>query len=201
MVTKSTSRTSTGDTTVPTLYLTVGLPAVGKTHRAKQIAASVGALRLTKDEWMLPLFGNLEDDNHRAVVEGRLIWLAVRALQLGTNVVLDFGLWSRVERSALRHLAQDVGANVELVYIELDKGVQQRQRDQRQVNSPHTTIPMSDELLLTYRSKFEVPTEDELAGTADDPPPAGFPTWKAWIADWWPSSMDEGQRRAAQGCG
>jgi len=188
--TERTSSASRGNTAAPTLYLTVGLPAVGKTHRAKQIEAEVGALRLTKDEWMLPLFGNLEDDNQRSVVEGRLVWLAVRALQLGTHVVLDFGLWSRVERSALRHLAREVGANVELIYIELDQKAQKRHRNHRQVNSPHTTIPMSDDLLATYQSKFEAPTDDELIGAADDPPPTGFPTWRVWIADWWPSSMD-----------
>lgn len=106
MGTERVSSTSTSDTPVPTLYVMVGLPAVGKTHRAKQIEASVGALRLTKDEWMLPLFGNLEDENQRDVLEGRLVWLALRALRLGTSVVLDFGVWSRVERSALRHLAR-----------------------------------------------------------------------------------------------
>ena len=106
------------------------------------------------------------------------------------SIVLDFGVWSRVERSALRHLAKEVGAKVELVYIEVDKEAQRRQRDHREVNSPHTTIPLSDELLATYRAKFEVPAEDELTGIADDPPPAGFATWRAWAADRWPSSMD-----------
>lgn len=33
----------------------------------------------------------------RDVLEGRLIWLALEVLRLGTNVVLDFGLWSRDE--------------------------------------------------------------------------------------------------------
>ncbi|HZT96822.1 MAG TPA: ATP-binding protein [Chloroflexota bacterium] len=182
-----TLRTEAG---VPTLYVMVGLPAVGKTHRAMQLEESVPALRLTKDEWMLPLFGNLEDENQRDVVEGRLVWLALRALRLGISVVLDFGVWSRVERSALRRLGREAGAKVELVYVNVDQEAQRRQRDHREVKSPHLTIPMSDELLATYRSKFEAPTEDELCGTADDPPPPGFATWRAWAADRWPSSMD-----------
>jgi predicted kinase len=191
MGTEPVSETPRTDSGVPTLYAMVGLPAVGKTYRAKQIERSVGALRLTKDEWMLPLFGNLEDEGRRDVVEGRLLWLALRALRLGTSVVLDFGVWGRVERSALRQLAREVGVKFELVYLELDSEVQRRQRDHRELNSPHTTIPMSDELLATYQSKFEVPTEDELSGTADDPPPAGFARWRAWVAHRWPSSMQE----------
>ena len=179
------------DTPVPTLYVMVGLPAVGKTHRAKQIEASVGALRLTKDEWMLPLFGNLTNENQSGLVEGRLVWLALRALRLGANVVLDFGVWSRVERSALRHLAKGAGAKCELVYLDVDGEAQRHQRDQREVQSPQTTVPINDELLAIYRSKFEVPAEDELTGLAEDPPPAGFATWTAWASDRWPSSMDE----------
>jgi hypothetical protein len=52
---------------------------------------------------------------------------------------------------------------------------------------------MSDELLATYRTKFEVPAEDELTGAAHDPPPEGFATWRAWAAERWPSAVDQSQ--------
>jgi hypothetical protein len=51
----------------------------------------------------------------RDVLEGRFVWLAVRAPSPGVNVVLDFDVWSRAERSALRYLASSVGATCELV--------------------------------------------------------------------------------------
>jgi hypothetical protein len=41
-------------------------------------------------------------------LEGRLISVALQALRLGTSVVLDYGLWGRDERSALRWLARSV---------------------------------------------------------------------------------------------
>jgi predicted kinase len=41
-----------------TLLLTVGLPGAGKTTRARQLATEFNALRLTPDEWMIPLFGD-----------------------------------------------------------------------------------------------------------------------------------------------
>ena len=88
----------------------VGLPGAGKTTRAKELAATHQALRLTPDHWMIPLFGDNMADGKRFVLEGRLISVALQALRLGTSVVLDYGLWARDERSALRWLAKATGA-------------------------------------------------------------------------------------------
>jgi Predicted kinase len=91
------------------MFLMVGLPGAGKTTRAKELAAANRALRLTPDHWMIPLFGDSMADGKRFVLEGRLISVALQALRLGTSVVLDYGLWGRDERSALRWLARSPG--------------------------------------------------------------------------------------------
>ena len=39
----------------PRLFVLVGLPATGKTARAREIAMASAALRLTPDEWMTPI--------------------------------------------------------------------------------------------------------------------------------------------------
>jgi predicted kinase len=39
----------------PTLFVMVGLPAAGKTRRARELASTWTALRLTPDEWMIRL--------------------------------------------------------------------------------------------------------------------------------------------------
>jgi predicted kinase len=70
------------------LYLIVGLPGAGKTTKARQLEVEASALRFTPDEWMKTLFGR-NDQATRDVLEGRLIWIALRALQLHTNVILD----------------------------------------------------------------------------------------------------------------
>ena len=41
------------------LFLVVGLPAAGKTTRAREIERDHRALRLSPDEWMIPLFGEV----------------------------------------------------------------------------------------------------------------------------------------------
>lgn len=91
----------------PKLFLTVGLPGTGKTRAARRIEIEHEALRLTKDEWMKALYGDENPSSASDVIEGRLIHIGLRTLELSGNVVIDFGLWGRDERSALRQAAAD----------------------------------------------------------------------------------------------
>src|SRR5690349_22750951 len=102
-----------------TLFLPVGLPCTGKTTAARRIEIEQAALRLTKDEWVKALYGHENPPSAGDVIEGRLIQIGLRALELGNNVVIDFGLWSRDERSALRQAAADRGAAVQMLYLEV----------------------------------------------------------------------------------
>ena len=171
----------------PTLFLMVGLPGTGKTAAARVIEAEHDAVRLTKDEWMKALFGAENPSSASDVIEGRLIRIGLRCLELGTSVVLDFGLWGRDERSALRQAAADVGAAVELRYFELAPDEQRRRVDRRLAETPHETWPMSDEQLAAYAATFEIPTAGELDGSEPiDQPPAGFASWDEWREYRWP---------------
>ena len=127
-----------------TLFLMVGLPGAGKTTRAKELAAAHRALRLTPDEWMIPLFDGTQPDGKRDVLEGLLITVALQALRAGTNIVLDFGLWSRDERSALRWLARSAGASCQVVYLPVAEDVQRARVAHRQATaSPPTSTRLA----------------------------------------------------------
>jgi Predicted kinase len=171
----------------PTLFLTVGLPCTGKTTAARRIEIEQNALRLTKDEWVKALYGHENPTSAGDVIEGRLIQIGLRALEIGNNVVIDFGLWSRDERSALRQAAADLGAMVELRYFELAANEQRRRLEQRQAEAPQTTWPVSDDELAEWAANFDIPTPGELDGSEPiDDPPAGFATWDEWRSHRWP---------------
>ena len=177
-------------TTRPTLFLTVGLPGTGKTTEARRIEVEEKALRLTKDEWVKALYGLANPPSASDVIEGRLIEIALRALELGVNVVIDFGLWGRDERSALRKAAADLGAAVKMLYFQLTPAEQRQRLDRRQAEEPHTTWHMSDEELATWAAIMSIPTPGELDGSEPvDDPPAGFATWDEWREHRWPASI------------
>ena len=173
-----------------TAILMVGLPGVGKTTRARQLEEQWGALRLTPDEWMLPLFGDSQPDGARDVLEGRLLWTALRAAGQGLNVIVDFGLWGRDERSALRWLFAAVGSDCRIEYLSLDHDTQLARIQQRFAENPEQTYAMSVEEVLRWRQQFQEPTEEELRAGPPPPVPEGCATWSQWAAVRWPSLPD-----------
>ena len=70
----------------PMLFLTVGLPGTGKTTAARRMEVEQRALRLTKDEWVKALYGHENPASAQDVIEGRLVQIGLRALELGVNV-------------------------------------------------------------------------------------------------------------------
>ena len=169
------------------LFLMVGLPGSGKTTRAREIERTHYALRFSPDEWMIPLFGESDSGGKRDVLEGRLIWVALRAIQAGISAVLDFGFWGQDERSALVWLAEALGAHTSVVYLAVDEATQLARIEARFMTAPEATFPVSAEELASWRAFFQVPTDDELAGTFHPHPPAGCDTWADWAVARWPT--------------
>ncbi len=139
---------------------------------------------------MKALYGEQNPSSASDVIEGRLIDIGLRALELGLNVVIDFGLWSRDERSALRQAATDRDAGVEMHYFEIFSFEQRRRLDQRLAVEPHTTWHISDQELVGWADKMQGPTPGEVDDSeAIGDPPAGFASWDEWRRDRWPRSI------------
>lgn len=147
--------------TSTTLLLTCGLPGSGKTTLARRLAVERDAQRFTKDEWVCDLGADLWDEQFRVRLEGKLIELAFELLAAGRSCILDFGLWSREERDALRLRARQLGVRVELHFLDVELDELVRRAAQRYADAPETTVEMSAEQLAVWASSFQAPSNAE----------------------------------------
>ena len=151
------------------LILTCGLPGAGKTTLARQLAADRGAVRLTKDEWLWALGSTPWDAPTQEKVEHELGQLAQEILRLGLSVVLDFGLWARIERDEMRSVARCLGVGVELHYLDVPADELWRRIDARNLRPPWDSYPIRRTDLDGWIRLFHAPDAAELA--LFDPPP------------------------------
>ena len=148
----------------PTLFIMVGLPGSGKTTLAKRLEREHKAVRLTKDDWLMALFGRADLDHERIVVEDLLWSQGARMLELGVNVVLDYGLWAREERDDYRAKAEAVGANVEFHFLDIPEPELFHRMKARNLRAAPTDVPITAEQLETYLPLFQRPDDEEIAG-------------------------------------
>jgi predicted kinase len=152
------------------LILTCGLPGSGKTALARRIAASRPAVRLTKDEWLWALGTDPWDRPMNFKVEQHLWALAQETVSAGLSVVIDFGLWARVERDEMRRTARELGVGVELHALEVGIEELWRRIDERNGRPPWAAAPITRRDLDAWAASFEAPDGAERA-LFDAPPP------------------------------
>jgi len=139
-----------------------GLPASGKTTLAKGLAADHSGVRLCPDEWMHALGIDLWDRDARARVEALQWSLAEDLLTVGSTVIIEWGVWSRAERDTLRIRAHDLGATVELHYLDVPLEELWRRMQLRNASGDPSVAIIEREHLEAWSTIFEPPTDDEL---------------------------------------
>lgn len=148
-----------------TLFMICGLPGAGKTTLAKQLEQSHSALRLCPDEWIEHILRDktniTERDRLRDPIEALQWELAKRSLALGVNVILEWGFWSKEERTTYRTEAENLGAHVVLHYLEVSVDELWRRLSKRNENLPPGTFIVTQEELTLWASWFEPPTAAE----------------------------------------
>jgi predicted kinase len=145
-----------------------GLPGSGKSTVAQVLADELAGIRFSPDEWMSALGLDLFDESRRARVEG-LQWQLAQELALRDQIVIiEWGVWARAERDAVRVRARELGVAIELIFLDSPIDVLWRRVERRNEHGPPGTPIISRENLVEWSELFEPPTEEELA--LFDPP-------------------------------
>lgn len=105
-----------------TAHLIHGYLGAGKTTFARRLEHELPAIRFSHDEWMTTLYGDDPPMDQFAELHQRVSKLIdahwTRCVELGLDVVLDFGFWSRQQRDQTRATAAALGATAQLYLLE-----------------------------------------------------------------------------------
>ncbi len=144
-----------------------GLPGSGKTTMAKKLAVEKHLLRFCPDEWIAHLFGVRDHIDNPATAEERRnrveqlqLDMALQALSLGNDVILENGFWPKVERDMYRERAKAVGATVKIIFMDVSRDELWRRIEKR--NKEPGAFVTTEQDIDQWIAVFEPPTADEL---------------------------------------
>jgi predicted kinase len=103
------------------------------------------------------------DELARVRLEKRLWLLAQELLTLGQNVVMEHGFWAREERDELRLAGRQLGATVELHYLEASIEELWRRLEVRNQEATPGAVPIKRSDLERWAAQFDSPDAAELA--------------------------------------
>ncbi len=153
------------------LIIITGLPGSGKTTLATDLATSMPAVRMCPDDWMMSSGIDLWDSGVRSRIEQFQFGLTLDLLRTGVNVIIEWGVWVRDERDALRDAARAVGASVELRHVSAPVDELWRRLARRDLEGRWGSRPIRRHELQEWAEAYEPPTDEELA--TYDPPASG----------------------------
>jgi len=135
---------------------------------SRKLERELPALRLNLDEWHIRLYGqdaeHPEHDVRHSIIEERLWEIGRRVLELGSDLILDYGLWAREERDDYRQRAKQLGAACRVHYLDVQEDELMRRLRQRNSRPPIDCFIIREEAMRPWIASFEAPTADELDG-------------------------------------
>ena len=153
---------------MPKVYLICGKICSGKSTYAEQLRVKNNAVLLSTDEITLALFGQHCGDKHDDYVERTQNYLFNKSLALievGVNVILDWGFWLKEERDYAREFYNSRNIECEFHYIDISDEtwkVRLKKRNNAIIDGETTAYYIDVNLAEKFGVMFEEPNEDEI---------------------------------------
>ena len=157
---------ASNNTKKPTAYIICGFIGAGKTTFARKLEKETGAIRITKDEWMVRIFGNkITSDSQFAEYDKNVTSLAIdiafKILKAGKDVIIDEGFWEKSYRNDIKEQLSKLGVRPILYYVKCPIEIMRERTVSRSENPTKDSFEISGEMFDSYLKYWEPPTEDE----------------------------------------
>ena len=149
-----------------TLIFFCGKMGAGKTTLSREIAASIGAIRLSEDEWLEALFPNEIDSfddyiKFSARLKAILKSHVRNILNSGVSVVMDFPANTVNQRAWFKEIFSNGQIPHKLIYIDASDQICLSQIKSRRIEQPERAKFDTEEVFNQVTSYFEPPSQNE----------------------------------------
>ena len=148
--------------------LICGKIASGKSVYAERIKQQENAVMLSVDELVLSVLGSDLGEKHDEITERVQAYLFAKSVEIiraGTNVLLDWGFWTKEKRQAARAFYESRSIACEFHYIDVPDAVWHRNieiRNQAVLDGKTDAYYVDEGLMLKLQSLFEAPDKTEI---------------------------------------
>lgn len=148
--------------------LICGKICCGKSIYAKRLQTETNAVLLSVDEIMLPVFGLYAGEKHDEYTEKIQKYLLNKSAEIirsGSDVVLDWGFWTRQKRMQAKSFYQNRNIACELHYLAVSDTVWKERIESRNkaVQAGDTQAYLIDtQLMQKFENLFEPPSDEEI---------------------------------------
>lgn len=150
------------------VILICGKVCSGKTFYSKTLQQTYNAVLLSCDEIESQIFHHALAEKHDEVavdIKKYLHKKAVDIISVGSNVVLDWGFWTRAERTEVSRYYQSKGIEYEWHYVDVTDEIWARNilsRNEAVISGKSEDYYVDEGLLNKIKSSFEIPAKDEI---------------------------------------
>jgi len=149
----------------PIVYMICGFIGAGKTTFSKKLEKKTGAVRITKDEWLIKLFGNNPLIDRFEEYDEKICELssniAFQFVEKGVDVIIDDGFWFKKQRKEMMERIERTGAKAVLYYLKCSMGIMKDRVVGRNNNFTKDSFKISEKMFDGYVRSWEPPSEDE----------------------------------------
>ncbi len=150
----------------PTAYLMCGFIGAGKTTFAKKLERETKAIRITKDEWVIKVFGskitlNKNFEKYDKYITELATQIALKILKSGKDVIIDEGFWVKSQRDDIKKNILKAGAKPILYYVECGMEEMKKRVMTRSTIESEDSFYINEKMFDGYVKYWEPPSKDE----------------------------------------